>query len=53
MVNTSASGYFAKPVMYEATFDGKLDMLLLGNFIFAMGHLEIGSAYAIALARAR
>ena len=53
VVNTSASGYFAKPVMYEATFDGKLDMLLLGNFIFAMGHQEIGSAYAIALARAR
>ena len=53
VVNTSASGYSSKPVMYEATFDGKLDMLLLGNCVFPMCHQEIGGAYAIAFARAR
>ena len=53
VVNTSVSGYFAKNVICEASFDRKVEMLLLESYIFVIKRQGVGGAYALAPAWAK
>ena len=53
VVNTSVSGYFAKHVICEASFDRKIEMLLLESYIFVIKRQGVGGAYALAPAWAK